>query len=406
MTVFEYRNDELTCEQLPLSQIARVVGTPVYVYSRAALRATAVAYGQTPGLVCFAVKANGNPALLRLLGKWGLGADVTGGGELFLAQHAGIPAQRTIFSGVGKTRAEIETAVGRGVRALHVESVQELERVAATAAALQRVATIGVRVNPDIHAATHPAIRTGTRQSKFGVAPETAVALLRAAADHPWLRPAGLSAHIGSQIIDLAPFVATAEFLVQLAAAVAAAGVQLAYLDVGGGLGIGPDAPAIAAWVAAVAAPVRAAGYALIVEPGRSVVAAAGALLTQVLYAKTQGDKRFAVVDAGMNDLLRPALYGASHPVLPVNPSRQADEELWDVVGPVCETGDWLAKAVPLPALRPGDLLAVLDAGAYGFAMSSNYNGRLRPAEVLVDGRECTVIRRRQSYEHLLDGCP
>ena len=414
MSTFSYREGQLVCEGTRLEAVAAAVGTPVYVYSQSALLERAHAYRaavvEAPAaLVCYAVKANGNPELLRLLGQAGLGADVTSGGELFLARHAGITPDKIIFSGVGKTPAEIETALAAGIRALHVESEMELGVVAEIAARLERVAPVGVRVNPDIHVKTHPYISTGEHAHKFGVTPEQARRMLRQAAGHPWLKPVGLAAHIGSQITDLEPFVQSVRFLVNMAEELAADGIRLAYLDVGGGLGIdysGEGVPAIAAWVAAVTEPVAGAGYGVVMEPGRSLVGPIGALVTQVLYTKQQGEKHFVITDAGMSDLIRPTLYDAYHPILPVKQYPVISEQ-WtvDVVGPICETGDWLARERPLPPVEPGALLAVLQAGAYGFAMSSNYNGRPKPAEVLVDGDSFRVIRRRQGYEHLLDGC-
>ncbi len=433
---FVYRAGELMCEDVPLADVAAAVDTPAYVYSRADLEQRARAFlaaaneAAGPGaLVCYAVKANGNPALLALLRAAGLGADVTSGGELFLAQHAGVDPGRIIFSGVGKKQGEIAEALAAGIRALHVESEMELAAVAAVAERLGRIAPIGVRVNPNISAATHPYISTGLHGHKFGVPRERAGAMLRAAAAHPWLRPVGLAAHIGSQITDLDPFAQAVRFLVELADDMGREGIRLEYIDAGGGLGIDYQggAPAAADWVRTVGPLVAAAGYGLVVEPGRSIVGRAGALLTRVVYTKQQGEKRFVIADAGMTDLIRPTLYQAYHPILPVekNSSRKnatlAKQETLDlaflrqtssdtgeipvdIVGPICETGDFLARDRPMPPLAAGELLAVLHAGAYGYAMSSNYNGHLRPAEVLVEGDTFRVIRRRQTYDDLLAG--
>lgn len=413
---FFYRAGELTCEDVPLATIAAAVDTPVYVYSRADLLRRARAFLETAGaaagpgraLVCYAVKANGNPAILRLLGEVGLGADVTSGGELFLARHAGIEPGRIIFSGVGKRAEEIAEALAAGIRALHVESEMELAAVAEVAERLGRVAPVGVRVNPNISATTHPYISTGLHGHKFGVPRERAVAILRAAAAHPWLRPVGLAAHIGSQITDLDPFAQAVRFLVELADEMGREGIPLDYIDAGGGLGIDYQgvAPGAGDWVRAVGALVGAAGYELIIEPGRSIVGRAGALLTRVVYTKEQGQKRFVIADAGMTDLIRPTLYQAYHPILPVMepPEAAGDGEPVDIVGPICETSDFLARERALPSIAPGELLAVLHAGAYGYAMSSNYNGHLRPAEVLVEGDTFRVIRRRQTYDALLWG--
>jgi diaminopimelate decarboxylase len=410
--VFNYANGRLHCETIPLAEIAAAVGTPSYVYSRAALLARAEAMKQATavhapgGLVCYAVKANGNPALLRLLAQAGLGADVTSGGELFLARHAGFPPERSLFSGVGKSAAEIREAITANIRAIHLESEMEMAVVAQVAQALGQPAAVGVRVNPGIEAATHPHISTGGRVHKFGVSPEQALAMLWQAKDHSWLRPVGLAVHIGSQITELAPFTAAAQQLVALAHEVEKLGIRLDYLDAGGGLGVAYETavPDPSEWIKTVAQPIQAAGYQLVVEPGRSLVAGCGLLLTRVLYLKRQGEKQFAIVDAGMTDLLRPALYDAHHPILLVIEPDDAKTQLVDVVGPVCETGDYLARERPLPPVQPGDLLAITQAGAYGFAMSSNYNGRLRAAEVLVNGDQYRLIRRRQAYGDLLAG--
>lgn len=413
MIPLHYQENQLLMDGVPVAELAAAFGTPLYVYSEALLVAQARAFiaALPPGrdhLICFAVKANGNPHLLRRLFQAGLGADVTSGGEYFLARHAGCPPQRIIYSGVGKTGPEIEAALAGGLRALHVESAQELAVIAAIATARQQVVPIGVRVNPDVAAETHPHISTGRGHHKFGVNPSLARELLHQVQQHPWLAPAGLATHIGSQITDLAPFAAAASTLVQLATALAAEGIHLRYLDVGGGLGIDytneTAAPSPAGWLQTVATPITTAGYSLVVEPGRAIVAPAGVLLTQVVYTKQQAEKQFVIVDAGMNDLLRPTLYQAHHPIWP---ARQADDHpltTVDVVGPVCETGDFLAQNRQLPLPRPGDLLAILHTGAYGFAMSSNYNGRLRPAEVLVSGQRYQLIRQRQTLAHLLDG--
>lgn len=409
---FGYYDGRLHAESIPLTEIAAAVGTPTYVYSQAALLGGAAAIREAaavhaPGaLVCYAVKANGNPTLLRLLAQAGLGADVTSGGELFLAGHVGFPPQCILFSGVGKSAAEIEAAIRAGIRAIHLESEMELAAVAQIAQATGRPAAVAVRVNPGIEADTHPHISTGGQAHKFGVSPEQALALLLQAADHPWLRPVGLAVHIGSQITELAPFVAAARQLVALAQKVEERGIRLDYLDAGGGLGVAYETavPTLSDWIKTVAQPIRAAGYQLVVEPGRSLVADCGLLLTRVLYRKKQGEKQFIIVDAGMTDLLRPALYDAHHPILPVIESGDAQRQLVDIVGPVCETGDYLGRERPLPPLQPGDLLAIMQAGAYGYAMSSNYNGRLRPAELLVNGDQIHLIRRRQEYGDLLAG--
>lgn len=411
-TPFVYRNGELYCEGVALADVAVAVDTPVYVYSRADIVSRARAYLDTAAevtsaaaLVCYAVKANGNPSILRLLCEAGTGADVTSGGELFLALHAGIDPRQIIFSGVGKKPAEIAEALSAGIRAIHVESEMELSAVAAEAERLGVIAPIGVRVNPNISAETHPYISTGLHGHKFGVPRERAVAMLRLAASHAHLRPVGLASHIGSQITDLDPFTQAVHFLVELADEMKGEGIDLAYIDAGGGLGIDYDGPApnAADWIRAVGPVVSAGDYELVVEPGRSIVGRSGALLTRVVYTKEQGEKQFVITDAGMTDLIRPTLYQAYHPIQPVA-ENGAEPVTVDVVGPICESSDFLARERPLPPVEQGDLLAVLHAGAYGYAMSSNYNGHLRPAEVLVEGDSFRVIRRRQTYDVLLAG--
>ncbi len=445
MNPFEYQNKQLHCENVPLAAIAAAVGTPAYIYSQSALLERAAEFLRTATAVstdfaltepaevtgsgfdkrsprrephiAYAVKANGNPALLRLLAQTELGADVTSGGELFLALHAGFSPDKIIYSGVGKTQAEIEMALDAGIKALHVESEMELAAIGEIASTRQQVARIGVRVNPNIDAKTHPYISTGLHAHKFGVSGEKAMALMQQAATNPWLDPIGLAAHIGSQITDLGPFSESTQFLAGMAEELAGMGIRLSYLDVGGGLGIDYGDPrnpisarnriSITDWVTTIAQPITQAGYQIVMEPGRSIIGPTGLLLTQVLYTKQQGEKQFIIVDAGMNDLIRPTLYQAHHPIWPVNEVTGTLEVpvTCDIVGPICETGDFLARERPFPPSQPGDLLAVMQAGAYGFAMSSNYNGRLRPAEVLVNGDQFRLIRQRQKLEHLLDGC-
>lgn len=407
--MFHYKENELLCEQTSLAAVAAAVGTPCYVYSRAELTRRAQAYLAVPeALACFAVKANGNPALMRILSRMGLGADVTSGGELFLALHAGMPVSRIIYSGVGKREDEIRFALESGIRALHVESEQEIQMIAASARSLQKIAQVAVRVNPDIRADTHPYDSTGRLEHKFGVPREEALRIFEFARSDRWLQPVGLAAHIGSQIASLEPYVHLANYLVVLANEVQRTGIELTYIDVGGGLGIEYEQgeyPAIEDWAAAVSRPILESGYELVMEPGRSIVGPAGALVTKVLYTKEQGGNHFAIVDAGMNDLVRPAMYQAVHTVLPLRRSEKGAESVsLDVVGPVCESGDFLARKRSLPPQKAGDLLAVMQAGAYGFAMGSNYNGRLRPPEILVDGRHFHIIRKRQTFDHLLDG--
>ncbi|KAA3665168.1 MAG: diaminopimelate decarboxylase [Chloroflexi bacterium] len=409
--MFHYQNKQLFCEKVSLTELAAKVGTPAYIYSEQSLQSRAAQFQPKTAsrLVCYATKANSNPTLLRLLQHAGLGADVTSGGELFLARHAGFAPEKIIFSGVGKTDGEIVAALDADIKALHVESAAELARIQHIAAGRQQIARIGIRINPNIDAQTHPYISTGQKRHKFGVDPETAVSLFHTAAQHPWLEPVGAATHIGSQITSLAPYQESTTFLLDFAEKIAADGIRLHYLDVGGGLGIDYESepmPAIDAWVTAVSTPINAAGYNVVLEPGRSIMGPTGILLTQVIYTKSSSARNFAIVDAGMNDLLRPTLYKAHHPILPINkPRPDIPTTLYDIVGPVCESSDWLAKAQSFPPLKSGDLLAVTHAGAYGFAMSSNYNGRLRPPELLINNDQYQIIRQRQTFESLLDGC-
>ncbi|HUN22162.1 MAG TPA: diaminopimelate decarboxylase [Anaerolineales bacterium] len=407
---FTFRQHNLHCEDLPLAQLAEQFGTPLYVYSATAIRERALAYQQTAtsgALTCYAVKANPNLHILRQLGQLGMGADVTSGGELFLAQQAGIPAERILYSGVGKTRAEIQTALQAGIFALHVESAEELLAVADVAQQIGCVARVGVRINPQVAAATHPYIRTGTFQYKFGVPATEGVQLLHWASTHPHLQPVGIAAHIGSQISEIEPFVQSAQLLCQLASELRAAGVPLEYVDVGGGLGIPYEktAPHPAEWVQAVAQVLAGAGLRLVMEPGRSIVGPSGVLLTRVQYNKRNPLKQFVIVDAGMTELIRPTLYQAYHPITPIVQSFRPTQVV-DIVGPICESSDYLARERELPQVQAGEVLAVMLAGAYGFAMSSNYNGHLRPAEVLVEGGQAKLIRRRETLADLLHTLP
>ena len=406
--MFTYKNRVLHCENVPLTAVSPQFQTPTYVYSQAALHQNAMAYLEdNPALVCYAVKANGNPAIIRLLGEWGMGADVTSGGELFLALHADIAADKIIYSGVGKLAHEIEAAISAGVRALHVESAMELHVIGDIAEKMEVKTDIGIRINPNIAADTHPHISTGTHAHKFGVTWAVGREMFSYAAAHAWLNPVGIATHIGSQIRDVEPYVQAAHFLVEKANLLANEGLKLDYIDIGGGLGIDYEEPftspmgLIREWITAVSTPITAAGYAVKMEPGRSVVGTAGALLTEVIYTKVQGEKTFIIADAAMNDLLRPSLYDGHHPILPL---KQADGEAIeiDLVGPVCESGDYLARKRPLILPKRGDHLLLMHAGAYGFSMSSNYNGRLKAAEILINGDKMQVIRERQTYKTLL----
>jgi len=409
---FERRNGLLYCEDVALDALAERFGTPTYVYSRRAILAAFAAYtgalAGRPALICYAVKANPNLALLDLLARAGAGFDIVSGGELARVLAAGGDPRKVVFSGVGKTDAEIGTALAAGIRCFNLESTAELDQVQRVAASSGRRAPVSVRTNPDVDPKTHPYITTGMRRNKFGVAFDDALALYRRAARMPNIEIVGIDCHIGSQITTIAPYVDAADRLLDLVDALAAEGIALRHIDFGGGLGIAyrdETPPAAAALVSALMARLEARGHGdkeAIFEPGRSLVGAAGALLARVLIVKRGAEKTFAIVDAAMNDLLRPALYDAWMDVQPVRASALPAERL-DVVGPVCESGDWLARDREL-ALAPGDLLAVLDAGAYGMSMASNYNSRARPAEVMVDGSRAYEVRRRETVDELFAG--
>jgi diaminopimelate decarboxylase len=402
---------QLHCEGVALERIAAAVGTPTYVYSAAALAgaydAYAAAFVGLPHLLCYSIKSNPNLAVVRLLVRRGAGVDVTSGGELFRALRAGADPARIVFSGVGKTDAEIDAALAAGVKLFNAESRAELRRIDARAGAAGRVAPVAFRVNPDVDPMTHPYTSTGLRTSKFGIPiAEAAAAYAEAKAlDH--VRVAGVDCHIGSQLTSAAPFADALARIRHLVVELRAAGHAISVVDVGGGLGIAyaddQDAPSVAEYARVVRDALQGLGCEIALEPGRSITGPAGVLLTRVLYEKTNDAKRFVVVDAAMNDLIRPALYQAYQRIEPVGPPREPACRV-DVVGPVCESADFLARDRELPAVERGDLLAVRSAGAYGFAMSSNYNGRPRAAEVLVRGDRFAVVRARETHEDLVRG--
>lgn len=410
MDHFEYRNGRLYAEAVPLSRIAEALGTPTYVYSRATLerhwRAFDTAFGTHPHLICYAVKANSNLAVLNLLARLGSGFDIVSGGELERVLRAGGDPGRVVFSGVGKRVEEMRRALEVGIRCFNVESESELERLDRVAGELGRVAPVSLRVNPDVDADTHPYIATGLKENKFGIDIARAVEVYRRAVRLPNLRVVGIDCHIGSQLTGLAPFLDALDRVLALAQRLEAAGIPIHHLDLGGGLGVryrNETPPRPDEYVQALFERLGGRKYEILLEPGRAIAANAGVLLTRVEYLKTSEHKNFAVVDAAMNDLMRPALYEAWQEILPVETRTDAEPRLYDVVGPVCETGDFLGKAREL-ALREGDLLAVRSAGAYGFSMSSNYNTRPRAAEVMVDGDRWHVVRRRESLEQLMAG--
>ncbi|HEX9182893.1 MAG TPA: diaminopimelate decarboxylase [Burkholderiales bacterium] len=408
---FTYRDGALCAEQVPLEEIARRFGTPCYVYSRAAI---AAAYGEfaralagRKALVAYSVKANSNLGVLALLAKLGAGFDIVSGGELARVLAAGGDPRKVLFSGVGKTEEEIARALAAGILCLNLESEGELQRVQRVAARLGKRAPIAFRVNPDVDAKTHPYISTGLRQNKFGVPYEDAERLYREAARMPQVEVVGVGCHIGSLMASTGPFVDAAGRILALALRLERAGVRLAHIDLGGGFGIRyrDESPAsISAFVDGALGVLAGRGETLIVDPGRAIVGSAGVLLTRVQYVKRGAEKNFLVVDAAMNDLIRPALYGAWHEVQPVRSAgASSPQAVYDVVGPVCESADFLAKDRTLAA-QEGDLLAVMSAGAYAMVMSSNYNTRPRAAEAMVHGDEAHLVRRRESVEDLYTG--
>lgn len=407
---FDYRDGRLFAEDVPLETIAREVGTPAYVYSRKTLtrhfHAFDNAFHGLDHLVCFSVKANSNMAVLKLFADYGGGADVVSGGELFRATKAGIPAGRICFAGVGKTETEIAQAVEAGILMFNVESVGELEAIQRVASALDRRAPVGIRVNPDVDAKTHPYISTGLKKNKFGLDVEGALDAYRMAASMSHLDVVGIDCHIGSQLTDLSPFVETLARLKKMINTLAEEGIGLKYLDLGGGLGIpynDEQPPQPLEYAMSLSEELAGLGLKVILEPGRLIVGNAGLLLARVTYTKSTEAKRFVIVDAAMNDLVRPSLYGSFHAVWPERQSEAARVTV-DVVGPICESSDFLAQDRELPQPQPGDLLAIMSAGAYGFTMASNYNSRRRPAEVMVSGDEFAVIRERESYDDLIRG--
>jgi diaminopimelate decarboxylase len=406
MSAFAQKCGVLHAESVALSDIATRFGTPSYVYSRAVLEAALDEFQQAlagvDSLVCYAVKANSNLALLDVLARRGAGFDIVSGGELQRVLAAGADPQKVVFSGVGKTAAEMEFALSTGILCFNVESASELDRLNEVAGTLGKTAPISLRVNPDVDAKTHPYISTGLKENKFGVAYEEALDLYRHAAQLPNLQIDGIDCHIGSQLLDPAPFAEALDKILLLVDQLAAVGIALHHIDLGGGLGIryrDEEAPTVHAYLQPLLDKLAGRQLKILLEPGRRLVGNAGLLLTRVEYLKPGELKNFAIVDAAMNDLARPALYDAWHDILPVAP-HEAASLCWEIVGPVCETGDFLGRGRTL-ALAQGDLLAVMSAGAYGMAMSSNYNTRPRAAEVMVDGDQAHLVRRRETAEEL-----
>lgn len=410
MNDFQFRQDRLFCEETPVETIAEAVGTPFYLYSyRTLTRHFQVfdeAFAGVPHLICYAVKANSNIALLGIFARAGGGADIVSGGELYRAVKAGIPPAKIVYSGVGKRIDEIEYALREGILMFNVESPQELELIDETAARLGKRAGIALRVNPDVDPETHPHISTGLKENKFGIDVPRSLEAYRRAKRLSSLDIKGVSCHIGSQVTKISPFVEALERIKRLIVLLREEGIAIGYLDLGGGLGITYDRetpPHPTEYARALLEASREMDCTFIFEPGRVIVGNAGILVTRVLYTKETEDKRFLIVDAGMNDLVRPSLYQAYHQLQPVV-GEGREERVYDVVGPICESGDYLAKGRSLPDLKRGELLAVMSAGAYGFAMASNYNSRPRVPEVLVRGSEYAVIRKRERYEDLITG--
>jgi diaminopimelate decarboxylase len=407
------KNPELYCENVSLTKVSEKLGTPLYAYSANTIRQRQKSFDQAfraiPHTVCYSVKANSNLSILRLLAKLGCGFDVVSGGELERVMYADRRAARkVVFSGVGKTVEEMRAALKAGILLFNIESTSELALLAECAAKLKKTARMALRVNPDVSAETHPYISTGLHKHKFGVPIQQARGLYAVAAKQKYLQTAGVSVHIGSQITDVSPFAAAMERVAELIRGLREQGHPIKYVDAGGGLGIAyrdENLPELndqaKAYAEALTAPLRELKLHLLLEPGRSIVAPAGALLTRVLYRKTNNGKKFLIVDAAMNDLIRPSLYQAYHEIVPVD-AGSSGTEITDVVGPICETGDFFARDRELPVVDEGALLALLDTGAYGLVLSSNYNTRPRAAEVLVDGSRFQVIRRRETVADLL----
>jgi diaminopimelate decarboxylase len=416
MDNFEYQNGALHCEEVSLRRIADEVGTPTYVYSRDALERAYLAYAEAlkgrEALVCYAVKANSNIGVLNILARLGAGFDIVSLGELERVLRAGGDPAKVVFSGVGKQAHEIRRALEVGIHCFNIESDAELDRVNAVAADMGVIAPVSFRVNPDVDARTHPYISTGLKENKFGIDIDHALDVYRRAHALANVAVVGIDCHIGSQLTELSPFLDALDRLLVLVDQLADEGIELRHLDLGGGLGVcytDEEPPAPAQYIDAVIERLGDRQLALVFEPGRSIAANAGVLLTRVEFLKQTGEKNFAIIDGAMNDLIRPSLYSAYQEIVPVQLREDGEVKRWDLVGPVCETGDFLGKDRAL-SLQPGDLLAVCSAGAYGFVMASNYNTRPRPAEVIVDDNRYSVVRERERLadlmrgEHLLPG--
>lgn len=409
---FEYRNNLLFMEEVALDELADQVGTPCYVYSSKAVlrqyRAYDRAFGDAPHKVCYAVKANSNLSVLSLLANAGAGFDIVSGGELYRALKAGGDPASIVFSGVGKTREEVEYALESGIHTFNCESEPELALIDGLAARLNTKARIALRVNPDVDASTHPYISTGLKEHKFGIDIAEVEAVYQRARSWPHLLLEGVSCHIGSQLLNVDPLLESVDRMVELVERLRAAGLPIRHLDLGGGVGVpyrpGETRPSIEDYIQQICRKVAGHNLTLMVEPGRSLVGEAGLLLSRVLYRKRSGDKEFIIIDAAMNDLIRPSLYKAHHEIIPLRRDERRGTVKADVVGPVCESGDFLAKDREMANVMPGDLVAICTAGAYGFVQSSNYNSRPRAAEVMVGGSGYKIARVRESYHDLIRG--
>lgn len=408
MHFFEYKNGELYCEEVPLRELASTFDTPLYVYSARTLKRHYnifdSAFRGISHIVCYSLKANSNLAILRLLRNEGSGADVVSVGELLKAIKAGIPPEKIVFSGVGKREEELVEAVKRGILLINLESESELERLKLVAKRLGKRTNVSIRVNPDIDPNTHPYITTGLKQNKFGIQIDDAYELYLKMREDKYLIPCGISSHIGSQILSLEPFLEALRSLLSLSQKLLRSGIEIKYLDIGGGLGItykDEMPPHPENYGNEIKRLLKDGSFTLILEPGRVIVGNSGVLLTRIIYVKRTKHKTFYIVDAAMNDLIRPAFYNAYHEILPVSKNGRFENEV-DIVGPICESGDFFAKGRLIPEQKEGDLLAIMGAGAYGFSMSSNYNMRYRAAEVLVNGSNFYLIRKRERFRDLV----
>lgn len=408
MSCLHYKNKDLYIEQVPLKTIAKKIGTPCYIYSQTSLLENWQTFDKgfdgIPHQICYAVKANSNLAILHLFAKLNSGFDIVSGGELKRVLAAGGDPHKIIFSGVGKTSKEIEEAIHENIYCFNIESEEELKRINDIAEQKQAIINIALRINPDVNPNTHSYISTGLKENKFGIDADNVIPLIEKLTGFPAVRLIGLSCHIGSQITSIDPFLLAADFLIQLYQQLADRDIKLKHLDIGGGLGVAYQKeypPSVSEYANAIKAKFTNLPIKLILEPGRALVAKAGVLLTQIEYLKHNQHKNFAIVDAGMNDLLRPALYDAWQEILPIH-QHEGEKKLYDIVGPVCESSDFLGKDREL-SIQAGDLLAIDTSGAYGFSMSSNYNSRCRPAEVLVNGDNIHLIRRRETFEDLIE---